>query len=192
MLKSTILAISLIASGVAQNVRPRLTALQDLTVPGDRLPAGCTLAPLESLRVEGNRVQGRGLWWAGLPIPANPWAGTDRRFVASISQWIHGPVAAPDGPPLTARELARYRSQLADGVEEVYVAVYRQAETEMVVVYAAKFSSSERPDDRQSGRRASTSPRVVRVEIGPTVAVVSGDAGACFQAARAHLESFAN
>jgi hypothetical protein len=192
MIKVTALAFSIaMTSGVSQNAPPRVTAMQELTVPGDRLPAGCALSPGDSIQADGNRVRGRGLLW-GLPIPTNPWTGTDRRIVASISERVHGPIMAPDGPPLTARELARFRSQLADGVEEAYAASYTQGESQVAVVYAARFSSTERPDDRQSGRRASTDPRVVRVEIGPIIALVSGDGGQCFQAVGAYLKSLSN
>ena len=194
MIKAAALAFSIaVKAGVAQNAPPRVISLQELTVPGDRLPAGCVLAPADSTRVDGNRVRGRGWWSIGLRIPTNPWTGTDRRIVASISQWVHGPILAPDGPPLSAPDLARYRSRLADGVAEAYAATYIQSESEVAVVYAAKFSSIEQqPDDRLSGRRASTDPRVIRVTTGSIVAVVFGDGGRCFQAVGAHLKSLAN
>ena len=193
MIKAASLAFSIaMTSGIAQNAPPRVTAMQELTVPGDRLPAGCALSPADSVQVDGNRVRGRGPSWA-LPTPTNPWTGTDRRIVASISQWVHGPTLAPDGPPLSSRELARYRSRLADGVVEAYAAAYMQSESEVAVVYAAKFSSTEQqPDDRLTGRRTSPDPRKIRVTIGSIVAVVSGDGRPCFQAVRAYLESLAN
>jgi hypothetical protein len=191
MIKVTALAMALaMASGAAQNPLTRGTTLQELTVPLERLPAGCVLSPTDSIRLNGNRVQG-GLW-AGLPIPTNPWTGTERRILVPIVERLHGPILTPDGPPLAARELARYRSRLADGVEEAYAAVYMQSESSLTVVYAARFSDTERPGDWQSGRLTSTNPRVVRVAIGPVVAIAAGDGGQCFQAVAAHLRSIAN
>jgi len=72
VVKGIILAMSIaIAPGLPQSVLPRPISMNDLTVPQDRLPAGCTLSPTASVRLDGNRVRG-GLW-AGLPIPINPW-----------------------------------------------------------------------------------------------------------------------
>jgi hypothetical protein len=116
----------------------------------------------------------------------------DRRIVASIRERIDGPVLAPDGPPLSPREFSRYRSKLADGVDEAYAAIYLQSEQDLTVVYSLRFASTERPADRWSDTRTSTNPRLVRIAIGPIVTVVSGDGGPCFQAVGAHLRSLAN
>lgn len=121
VIKAITLATSIaIAPGAAQSVLPRPVTLHDLTVPTDRLPTGCALSPAASLPLDGKRVR-TGLW-AGLPIAMNPWTGTDRPLIASIRERMDGPTLTPDGPPPTARELSRYRSRLADGVEEAYAA----------------------------------------------------------------------
>jgi hypothetical protein len=189
MILATSLAGFAIAPGVAQSVLPSPVMMQDLTVPHERLPAGCALSPVESMPLDGHRFRG-GLW-AGLPIPTNPWTGTDRRIVASIRERMAAPILAPDGPPLTARELSSYRLRLADGVEEAYAAIYLQSEPELIVVYASRFAGPERPDDRPSDTRASRNPRVIRMTIGPIVAVVQGDGGQCFQAVEAYLKTLA-
>lgn len=191
MLKATVLAIPIaIAFGAGQSALPRVATLQELTVPMERLPAGCVLSPAESNRLDGNGVQGR-TFWNGLSIPTNPWTGTDRQIVIAIAQRIHGPVVMPDGP-LTARDLAAFRSRFADGVEQAYAANYAQSESDVAAVYAARFASAEMPDDRQRGARASTDPRVIRVVIGQIVAIASGDGGECFKAVGAHLRTLAN
>src|SRR3954451_6392388 len=48
---------------------PREIRLADLTVPNERLPAGCALVAAPSQRLEGNRVRS-GLW-TGLNIGTN-------------------------------------------------------------------------------------------------------------------------
>ena len=186
MVKGIILAIYVaIAPGVIQSVVPRSVSMNDLTVPQDRLPAGCTLSPTASVHLDGNRVRG-GLW-AGLPIPTNPWTGGDRQVVASIRERMAGPTLVPDGPPPTAREISGYRLRLADGVEEAYAAIYlMQSEPTLIVVYASRFADTKRPFYPPS--TASNH----RFEIGPIDAVVSGDGGQCSQAVEAYLKSLAN
>ena len=93
VLVMAIASASCTVRGVAQRVPPRPVTMQDLTVPKERLPVGCGLSPAAYL-VEGNRVTG-GLW-AGLEIPTNPWAGTERRVIASIREHTDGPSLVPD------------------------------------------------------------------------------------------------
>jgi hypothetical protein len=195
MIRALIIATSvLIPAAAEQGIqtagRPPVT-LGDLTVPQERLPAGCAVSPSDTVRLDGNRVQG-GLW-TGLPIDTNPWIGTDRHVIATIRERMDGPVLAPDGPPLSARQLSEYRLQLADGVEEAYAAVYRQSEpgSELAIVYGSKFSSAERAVERSSVKRATENPRVVRLPIGAIVVVLHGDGGQCFQAIGAYLKSLA-
>ena len=195
MIHALIIATSvLIPAAAVQNVqsagRPPVT-LRELTVPQERLPAGCAMSRSDTVRLDGNRAQS-GLW-AGLPIDTNPWIGTDRHVIAMIRERMDGPVLIPDGPPLTARQLSQYRLPLADGVEEAYAAVYRQSETEhaLTIVYGSKFSGAEEAVERSRLRGASENPRVVRLPIGSIVAVLHGDGGQCFQAIGAYLKSLA-
>lgn len=186
MVKGIILAMSIaIAPGLPQSVLPRPISMNDLTVPQDRLPAGCTLSPTASVRLDGNRVRG-GLW-AGLPIPINPWTGADSRVVASIRERVDGPTLVPDGPPPTAREISRSRLLLADGVEEAYAGIYlMQSEPKLIVVYGLRFAVTKRPFYPPS--TASNH----RFAIGPIDVLVSGDGGQCSQAVEAYLKSLAN
>src|SRR4051812_4501822 len=146
-------------------VQPRV-AMSDLTVPPERLPAGCALPQSPVMRVGDNKMQS-GLW-ADLPITSNPWIGSDRAIVAAIVERLDRPTLVSDAP-LTARDAARFRLQLADGVDEAYAAVYRQAAPPLVIVYAKRLAGATAP-----------------------VVVVSGDAGECAQAVRAHLKPFIN
>ena len=53
MIKAIVLAMSIaMASGVAQGVLPRAVTMQDLSVPTERLPAGCALSPADSVPLE--------------------------------------------------------------------------------------------------------------------------------------------
>jgi hypothetical protein len=113
--------------------------------------------------------------------------------MASIRELVDGPAAVPDGPPPDARELSRYLGQLADGVEEAYGAVYMHSDADLITVRAVKFAPGEKPSDRAhvGDMRVSRNPGVIRVTIGPIVAIVTGD-GECFQAVGAYLKSLAN
>ena len=191
MLKAFVQATSIaIMSGAAQGLPPRLVTMQDLTVAAERLPAACVLAPGSasvSMAIEFRRRN-----WTGLRIPTNPWAGADTSLVASIRERMDGPTPVPDGPPLSPTEAARFRLHFADGVEEAYAAIYEQSEAELIVVYAARFATSAKAVESRSYTHWANNPRVIRVAIGPIVAMVQGDAGACFNAVGAHLRSLAN
>jgi hypothetical protein len=113
--------------------------------------------------------------------------------MASVREIVDGPVAIPDGPPPDAKELSRYLGLLADGVEEAYGAVYMQSDADLITVRAMRLAPDERrPALAHFGdTRVSKNSGMIRVAIGPIVAVVTGD-GACFQAVGAHLKSLAN
>lgn len=173
-------------SGEAQSTRTPFVAMEELTVPGERLPTGCRLAP-RSERAEGGRIR---TFSSGLLVSTNPWIGTDPQLVASIRQRMEPPSKVPDGPPMTTSQLARFRLKLAEGVDEAYIAVYKDAGPELILVYAVRFASlDDVPRVRDS--RAPKNPRLTRVELGRTVAMVHGDGGECFQAIGAYLQSFA-
>src|SRR2546430_1669872 len=120
---------------------PREFGLADLTVPMDRLPAGCALAASPSERLEGNRVRS-GLW-TGLNIGTNPWIGTEAPILAAIRERL-APTEVPDGPPLTPAQARRYFLQLADGIEQAYVAIYREQEvSDLTTVYGLQFPTTD-------------------------------------------------
>jgi hypothetical protein len=176
-----------IAAALLQTTPSRTITMRDLTVPAERLPAGCALSAAPSVR-DGNRVTS-GLW-AG--FPANPWIGTDRQLLASIRELMEGPAPMPDGPPLDTRQLAGYRLQLADGVEEGYGAVYKHSDSVLLTtVHAARFAPGQQPSARRDFGHPRRSRNPAMITIGPIVALVSGD-GACFQAVANHLKSLAD
>jgi len=161
-------------------------AMHDLTVPADRLPAGCTLASPAT----ANRV----LSVFGPNFPTNPWEGTDRQHIVAIRGSVapFGP-AYPDGPPTDPRALSHYQSryddQLANGAEEAYRAVYTMSDATVVTVSAVRFAPGQQPTTDSS--RGSRNPGFVRVEIGSIVAVVNGNDD-CAQSVSAYLRSLAS
>ena len=154
-----------------------LFALADLTIPADRLPSGCALSPSPTIRI-GNQTR-TGLW-TGLPISSNPWTGTDRAIVVAILERVIDPPPLPDGPPLTRKELAQFRSRLADDVEEAYAAIYADGDSSLVTVHAVRYSDASLVPTRRSSDRAR--PVGLRLTVDRTVLAISGNNGACSQA----------
>ena len=186
MLVTVCLAIS---SATAVPQIAKMTGLNALTVPEDRLPEGCRLKlpPPAPAGGRGSRVVSA----QPPPFSANPWLGTDRRPVATIRQILEGPPRVPDGPPLDQRQAARYFLRFADGIVDAYRATYQWSDESDVDVYAVRFEGEdlvrELPRERASSRGGVTS----RVVIGPAVALVSARGGVnrCFEAVRAYIQS---
>jgi hypothetical protein len=147
--------------------------MAELTVPQDRLPPGCELAA-SSFK---NGGRGTGGFWPGLPIPTNPWTGTERRMVATIRSQM-------DGTPFSL--------PLADGVEEAYAAIYSQGDQESIVVYALRFAGTAagpaQPPGYESGPVVQ---RVPRIQVGPITVVLSGERAECSYAVESYLRSLA-
>ncbi len=180
MFKAIVVAMLIVSgSPLSQQLPSSPVRMQDLTVPNERLPSGCSLKPGSP----GASIGLRG-------TTANPWIGMDRRTIALIRRTLDGPPPLPDAAPLGAREASRFLLQLADGVEEGYAAIYAQSGTQDVTVYALKFATSEGTvfgrsrDDRTPRGQTRT-----RVALGPMVAIVYGNGGQCFEAIQAHLQS---
>jgi hypothetical protein len=71
MIKAVILAMSVVTiAGASQSAPPRVVSMQELTVPSERLPAGCVLSPAPSVHLDGGRVRG-GLWAEFLNKPVD-------------------------------------------------------------------------------------------------------------------------
>lgn len=150
--------------------------LQDLTVPQERLPPGCTVSSDAP---------------AGLQVATSPWVGEDTPILASIRQRVGPSPRVPDGPPGTPRQVAQIHREWTRDIEEGYAAVYRQAAPELVIVYGLRFSGTAGVEQVLRDTRRQTSPRVIRVAIGRIFAVVHGDAGPCAQAIGAYFTSLA-
>ena len=160
---------------------PREIGLADLTVPNDRLPAGCALAASPSERLEGNRVRS-GLW-TGLNIGTNPWIGTEAPILAAIRERL-APTEVPDGPPLTPAQARRYFLQLADGIEQAYVAIYREQEvSDLTTGYGLQFPTTDAAlAFARNGRAAS------KAIVNGRIAAFSGGPGSdCFKAIREYV-----
>ncbi len=167
-----------------QKAQPAASPMSPLTVPADHLPAGCALAPHSVPRAEGPVVS----IVSSLPIPTNPWTGTDRPLIAAIRErmWQQQPMA-PDGPPLGGREARQYWLRLADGIESGYAAFYDSSVGhDSVSVYAVRFANEEAIPTQRSHDR--------HITIGHTVALVLGGEGAgeCRAAIETYLRSLAD
>jgi hypothetical protein len=157
---------------------PRDIGLADLTVPTDRLPAGCALVGASSQRLDGNQVR-TGLW-TGLNIPTNPWVGADASVIAEVRGRLDPP-RMPDGPPLGARDAARFHLQLADGIEQGYVAIYGERDASVLItVYGFEFRTPEAAARFAGHVRAATDSN--SVVSGRIAAFAFGPATGCSKA----------
>lgn len=163
----------------------RSLTLDRLTVPSDRLPAGCALSPSNSVSDGTGRTRG-GLW-AGLPITSNPWTGDDRPIVAGIRERVVASPRLPDGPPVSRSELRRFRLQLAEDVVQAYAAIYTDAGPDLITVHAATFNEATGPDALRA--MASSGGRLF---IPDRTLVVLGGVGACFEAVSAYVREATN
>ena len=165
-----------------------IAALGDLTVPPDRLPPGCTPPPSRVERANGNTFHGD--FWAGLPLSRNPQSSSEPKLIVEVRERLEGPRLIPDAPALTARDAARFRIQLADGIDEAYAAIYRHAEFDLIVVYGLRFPTPGAAAEFWFGARAAKNPAVAAAVVsGEIVAAVSGPSGACRDAVAAHVLS---
>jgi hypothetical protein len=113
-------------------------------------------------------------------------------MIADIRERMDPPLT-PDGPPLTDRESARFRLHLAEGIDEGYAAVYRESESNrLVVVYGLRFANPEDAARLWSTARISRNPRTVGAAIGSIVVVASGEDGYCSQAIGTYVKSLIN
>ena len=154
-------------------------AMGDLTVPADKLSAGCSLSPGRSVVADGSKVTFNEL---SVPIPSNPWTGTDRETIATIRERMGLVPRAPDAPR-SAGDASRYHLKLADGIEAGYAAIYRGTGGDEVVVYAL------RPSSGAASLAAPPSGAANRIEIGGLVTRVVGNADSCQRSIEAHLRS---
>jgi hypothetical protein len=179
MLRSVlVITLTVLSSlvGIGPGTARTTIQLDALTVPAGRLPSGCTVSSAPPV---------------GLQVAKSPWIGDDPAMLASIRQRIGPSPNVPDGPPENARQLAQLRLAMTRGIEEGYAAVYKQAAPELVIVYGVRFSSPAGVEQLMRDTNGQTSPRIIRVRIGPVFAAVHGDAGPCAQAIGAYFTSLA-
>ena len=178
------IALAALAGGLV------IAALSDLTVPAGQLPASCVPPPSQAEREDGNPFR-TGLW-AGLPISRNPQNSTDPKLIAEVRERLGGTPLMPDAPGLTARDAARFRLRLAEGIDEAYAAIYRDTGSQaLTVVYGLRFPDESAAAEFWSGARAAKNPEIAAVVSGAIVAVASGPRGPCFGAVAAHFAALA-
>lgn len=148
-----------------------------LTAPPERLAPGCILAP----KVDG----------VGLHVAETPWIGTDRVTVGAIRARVGGPLRTPDGPVFTTGEVSRFRLRLAEGIDDAYVAVYREEGSSLVVVYGLRFASLDSKERRRLDESGSPGAMSL-VRIGSMVVSVQGGTGACGRFIHDYVKSLSN
>jgi hypothetical protein len=164
----------------------RALDLSALTVPAGKLPSGCALAPLTRPAVDG-RVQVVSSF--PVPIPTNPWHGTDRPILAGIRQRRTGLTPMPDGPPPAARDARRMFLHLADGISDGYAAFYRSADDQgLTAVYALRFDD---PSDAQAWAGTEGRGDVAALLGGTAVVVVQAGPSRCFASVREYVSGSA-
>ena len=165
-----------------------IAALGDLTVPDNRLPAGCTVPHADAERIDGNQVRsGR---WAALPLTRNPQTSSEPGLIVEVRERLGGSPLLPDPPAVSGRDVARFRLRLAEGIEEAYAATYEQSDAVgIVVVYGLRFPDARAASEFWSGARAAKNGGITAVISDAIIAVVSGPGGACRDAVAAHVLS---
>ena len=184
MLTAGLLAALAGAAATAQSGRD----LSTLTVPEDRLPAGCQLKPV--VPRPPMPPQGGVVVVSGDSEP-NPLISRERRVATHIKWLVDGAPPVPDGPPLMPRAAAAWSSRWAEDVVEAYRATYRRADESLVTVAAMQFdderlATAEPPFGARRVARGTTS----RIVLGPTVVQISADETSdCFRAIETYLRS---
>ena len=162
-MRKTLVLLAMIVAGVpALSAQSRPVSLQEMTVPADRLPQGCSLA------AHGPR----------------PWHGSDEPMLGRIREQFGTRIPMPDGPPASRGEIVRYYVQLADGIEEGYSAFYQDQSPNLIQVVALRFARSDAAEawPSRSVRRATQ-----RIAYGPLVIVVASGESACGHAIADYL-----
>jgi len=143
-------------------------SVSSLTVPAERLPAGCTLKTAASSAELKN------------PLSA-------RRLRVAVHMELYGYPRLPDGPPLEGCEMASLESRMVEHVAEAYRAQYVTTDGSRVFVSAIRFDDPKSvPPEPERAHDASN----IRVVRGPTVMVISGrPKDVCFQVVSKLLSS---
>ena len=156
--------------------------LARLTVPESRLATACTLTR-PSVAPQIGLSTNAGFWLVNFQ---NPWHGVDVLMIATIRETIEGSSPQPDGPPLSAGEIKRFRARLAEDVEDAYAGFYDSSDGAPVAqVYALRFKTIDALRG-SSGRRAD-----IRITRGRTLVAAFGRPGDCLDAIGAYLKEIA-
>jgi len=147
------------------HAQSRPVGLQELTAPPDRLPSGCSVA-------------------ANGPYGPSPWYGSDEPILGKLRAGFGPRIPAPDGPPASRREQARYYLQVAEGIEEGYAAFYQDESPNLIQVVALRFATGDAAEAWPSPRVRAA---VRRLAYGSLVIVVANGDGACGRAVADYL-----
>lgn len=142
-------------------------------MPVQQLPPDCTPAPAPSIH-EGHRL--RSNLWGNLPLPHNPWAGSDPLLMMLVRERVE-PAPAAGG----SRDKTEIIRQKTEGIEEAYAAYYLSGRDTLVEVLAIRHAS---PDARRPTREH-------HLLVGRYLVAHTGDGGPCHQAVVAHLRRLA-
>jgi hypothetical protein len=100
---------------------------------------------------------------------------------------IYGAPRLPDAPIMPLPALATFLLQLAEGIEEGYVAAYEQVGSPRTFVYGVRFSNGVRLPEAPSVMWRNAT--LAWIQAKRVVAVVHGGNGECSKAIAAHLKS---
>jgi hypothetical protein len=181
------------ATGMAQSPPPASSfPLSRLTLAQTDLPGGCALESLEPDVAAPSRLGSPTIrMWSREPFPANPWSGSESRFVAAVrAAFDPSPrVPRPDGQLVETD--AQFLTARAEGTREAYRAAYISGEDHRVQVFAVTFDD-EALVKGEPVSMLTNPPRGMRTRFvrGATVVVVSAPMpDECARAVEAHLRS---
>ncbi|HUR19715.1 MAG TPA: hypothetical protein VMZ90_02830, partial [Vicinamibacterales bacterium] len=136
-------------------------SLAALTVPGDRLPKGCRLEPVDL------KATGAARFVMSPGVRQNPWTSTERRN-ASIRIKVDGPASPtyglPAGPALHERS--------AEDVSEYYRARYIAADQQKIDVWAVRFKDPAFTRVAAMARLITDPPQLPRIIVGASAVLV--------------------
>jgi hypothetical protein len=182
-------AVSLTAGLCAQSSATAPTTLDRLTVPADRLPAGCGLraAPNPGApRIDDGTVVA-----FQMEPPTNPWVTSRRGDVAQVRRMVDGMPRQLDGPPLGGQQAALFDSAWSEHLLDAYQAKY-DALGSQVMVAAVRFGDAALAAREPAGLRRRQAGVSERLVIGPIAIRVSASrSDSCYGAILAHLKSLA-
>lgn len=158
----TLLAVVAVCAGsLARPSAQAATSLAVLTVPIERLPAGCRLEPVDP------NATGAARFVMSPGVRENPWLGTRRPTLANLRQVVDGP-----GGPRYGLSGPALHERLADDVTEGYRARYVAPAGQKVEVYAVRFRDPALTRAASMNRLITDPPERPRIVVGSIAVLV--------------------
>lgn len=180
------------ATGSAQSAPQASFPLSRLTLAAADLPGGCALESSEPAVAPPSRLGSPTIRMSsGEAFPANPWWGTEPRFVAMVRATIDPSLRVPRPDGQLVETDAQFLTARAAGTHEAYRAAYVSGEDHRVQVFAVTFDD-EGLVKGESVSMLTNPPRGMRTRFvrGATVVVVSAPMpDECARAVEAHVRS---